>query len=401
MSGFMEKIGGGLSELGRRARVVQGVEGQNQMAKLYEARREQMQREEEAALSRERQAAMIFDAYQVNQMLEGGHIEPAKNFMLGRRAEIERLDGNPRHTDEGIRMIEAGDIEGLKAVTRSMVNRGVAAGLLELPEAQGVWEPMAPKVQGNQMIVQTGPQQFEARDIVGASATETPMTPYQLRQVELREAQQELDRQKEQRAARELPPDLLKYQIEQDAVAQTAAAQSQNAYRLADSYEQNVKTAGVGAKFDEFIKGITGDEDSVTALRTDYRKLRNTLVLGDLPPGVASDKDIEIAMSGYPGDTAKPEYVAGFLRGMGKLNRFKAAQALYNKNYLSANRTIEQKDRYWKAPIKTSRTDSKGNPIKTNFAEIYWAALESDVPVPQALEILGVNDPNILSKIGY
>jgi hypothetical protein len=34
---LFDKIGAGISELGRRARVVKGVEGQNQLAKLYEA----------------------------------------------------------------------------------------------------------------------------------------------------------------------------------------------------------------------------------------------------------------------------------------------------------------------------------------------------------------------------
>jgi hypothetical protein len=238
---------------------------------------------------------------------------------------------------------------------------------------------------------------------VAAGGAEQAMTPYQREQVRQREADQELQRQKMEAAAQELPPDLLKYQIEQDNQYQMAASASESAYQLADAYEQSVTTAGIGARFDEFIKETLGGEDAVTEVRQQYRKLRNSLVLGDLPPGVASDKDIEIAMSGYPKDTANPQYVASFLRGMGKLNRFRAAQALYNKNYLSQNRKIDKKDRHWKAPVKFTRVGADGKEVtgKTSLAEIYWASLEAGVPVPEAMRILGVTDKRVLDVVGY
>ena len=47
-----------------------------------------------------------------------------------------------------------------------------------------------------------------------------------------------------------------------------------------------------------------GNENKVSELRQQYRAIRNTAALGGLPPGAASDKDIEMAMSGFPTDTA-------------------------------------------------------------------------------------------------
>lgn len=221
------------------------------------------------------------------------------------------------------------------------------------------------------------------------------MTEYQREQVRLRAAQLEFDKAKAEAAANELPPALLEYQLDEDKSYQSAVAAAASATELAQSYRESGASAGAAAVFEEFIKDKFGSEDGVTQMRQQYTKLRNSMVLGDLPPGVASDKDIEIAMSGYPKATANPAYVESFLNGMAKLNRFRAAQALYNKNYLSANRTVEKKDRYWKAPIKIS------DDYTTNLAEIYYSAMEEGVTVKEMLDMAGVNDPQILKRIGY
>jgi hypothetical protein len=83
--------------------------------------------------------------------------------------------------------------------------------------------------------------------------------------------------------------------------------------------------SGTVAGVEEQVKKIFGSEDSVTRLRQEYRRLRNSQVLQTLPPGVASDKDIEIAMGAFPSDNANPELIASFLRGMSKLNKYDAS----------------------------------------------------------------------------
>lgn len=110
------------------------------------------------------------------------------------------------------------------------------------------------------------------------------------------------------------------------------AVQNQlNLTSLANQYENlaseitNEINAGAVAGAEERVRKIFGAEDEVTRLRQEYRRLRNSQVLQSLPPGVASDKDIEIAMSAFPSDNANPELISSFLRGMSKLNRYDAA----------------------------------------------------------------------------
>jgi hypothetical protein len=84
------------------------------------------------------------------------------------------------------------------------------------------------------------------------------------------------------------------------------------------------------------------------------------------------------------------------------MNRVKAAQALFNKNYLSANRSIDKKDRYWMAPIEyTVNRGGKEVTAKTSLAEIYYSALEANISVEELLRRIGVKDKRILSKVGY
>lgn len=110
------------------------------------------------------------------------------------------------------------------------------------------------------------------------------------------------------------------------------AVQNQvNLTSLANQYENlaseitNEINSGAVAGAEERVRRIFGAEDEVTRLRQEYRRLRNSQVLQSLPPGVASDKDIEIAMSAFPSDNANPELISSFLRGMSKLNRYDAA----------------------------------------------------------------------------
>lgn len=94
--------------------------------------------------------------------------------------------------------------------------------------------------------------------------------------------------------------------------------------KIADQIDSNMTEGGMSAKGKEYFKKVWGDEDQVTALKQEYSRLRNTAALDMLPPGVASDKDIEIAMSGFPDTNANPELISSFMRGMSKIQKFTA-----------------------------------------------------------------------------
>jgi hypothetical protein len=94
---------------------------------------------------------------------------------------------------------------------------------------------------------------------------------------------------------------------------------------LATKIEQAAGTAGLAGKFSETLKSISGNQDAVTQLRNEYSRLRNSAAIKALPPGVATDKDIELALKGIPPETANAATQASFLRGMAKMQQYEAA----------------------------------------------------------------------------
>jgi hypothetical protein len=107
--------------------------------------------------------------------------------------------------------------------------------------------------------------------------------------------------------------------VETAISADLTASQAEN---LAEMYAKYRPASGYTAKGWEAVKRATGEEDIDTRLKQEYTKLRNTDVLKNLPPGVASDKDIEIALAAFPDTTANPDTIVAFLRGMAKLQRY-------------------------------------------------------------------------------
>lgn len=110
--------------------------------------------------------------------------------------------------------------------------------------------------------------------------------------------------------------------INDSTIASVTADQSAGQMRdLAARLEQTDPSDGLFAKGSEAYKRLTGNQDAVTSLRQEYVRIRNSSALKMLPPGPASDKDIQIAMKGFPEDTANATTMASFLRGMAKLQQ--------------------------------------------------------------------------------
>jgi hypothetical protein len=69
----------------------------------------------------------------------------------------------------------------------------------------------------------------------------------------------------------------------------------------------------------------TGNQDAMSQARTEYVALRNKLAQGSLPPGPATDKDVELVMKGFPPETADAKYLAKFLRAQANIQAAEAA----------------------------------------------------------------------------
>ncbi|MRA47182.1 hypothetical protein [Acinetobacter pittii] len=109
-------------------------------------------------------------------------------------------------------------------------------------------------------------------------------------------------------------------------VASVASEQSANQQLdLANRIQSAGGGYGAFSRFGEWIKGQTGNQSAMTELRNEYTRIRNSQAIKMLPPGPATDKDIELAMKGFPAETADSRTIASFLRGMAKMNQRDAA----------------------------------------------------------------------------
>lgn len=109
---------------------------------------------------------------------------------------------------------------------------------------------------------------------------------------------------------------------------------------LSQDFDKAITNAGVGARITEQISKVLGTEKEPTALRQEYLRLRNTAVLEMLPPGVASDKDVELALAAFPTETSSPANISGFLRGMAKLQSYEAAVESSKAEWIQQNGTL-------------------------------------------------------------
>lgn len=109
-------------------------------------------------------------------------------------------------------------------------------------------------------------------------------------------------------------------------VASVASEQTANQQLdLANRIESAGGGVGRFSSWNEKLKELTGNQDSLTNLRNEYTRIRNSQAIKMLPPGPATDRDIEMALKGFPPETADSKAIASFLRGMAKMNQRDAA----------------------------------------------------------------------------
>ena len=127
---------------------------------------------------------------------------------------------------------------------------------------------------------------------------------------------------------------------------------------LASEWERSKPTAGVAGTFEECVKRMTGEQNGDTLIRKRFIGVRNSQVVKNLPPGVASDRDIQIAMEGYPTDTTNPETMAAFLRGMAKLERYNEDFNDFAAGYVDKNNGTRGMVDAWKARFGQSGSEA-------------------------------------------
>jgi len=164
----------------------------------------------------------------------------------------------------------------------------------------------------------------------------------------IRTGQLQFDMLRERKTMSTVEQQILKDATDKAMKAESAMGQAADlANRYDEIARQGTYEGRLAGGISEWLKGVLGTEDEVSRVRTEYEQLKNSNVIQNLPPGVASDRDIEIAMRGWPSSTAKSSYVAAFLRGTQKMRALQHAQATYEASYLSLNKSQEGELESW------------------------------------------------------
>ncbi len=155
------------------------------------------------------------------------------------------------------------------------------------------------------------------------------------------------------------------------AVGESASAQALAGRMdaLAAQMQASGASSGWKARLAEAGKGVFGGQDAVSGLRAEYNQLVNAQAVKNLPPGPASDKDIQLAKQGFPPDSANTDYLASFLRGMAKMQQAVGASADRKANWIASNGSLAPVRRDTeiagvRVPAGTTFNEFNGNAIK-------------------------------------
>jgi len=276
------------------------------------------------AVDKQKQQGMLDFTGSVMSALQGGQTEAAVD-LLSKRAEAERNSGNT---------VLAQNYEMMSKIAEenpdfAMSSMGMV--LATVPNGDKILKNLS-DVREEQRKTEKHPKDLEklAADIEFTKAqtakyladakksgadTQSVMEDVAKKKQELKQGPKiELSATSER---------LLNDSVVASAKSSNLAKQYDNIGTEIDGYLQSAETGAVG-KAGEVVKKWMGSEDRVTRLRQEFKRLRNSAVLDMLPPGPATDKDIEIASSAFPEETSSPKIIADFMHGLARLQRYDA-----------------------------------------------------------------------------
>lgn len=206
--------------------------------------------------------------------------------------------------------------------------------------------------------------------------------------LDLRRRELALSESREERLATELSAGAETALLESQELVISSQRSANTMDNLASEFERAEPIAGAAASITEFLKGALGTEDDVSAFRRQYNGIRASQAIQNLPPGVASDKDIELALSGFPRANANAEQISGFLRGAAKLARAVAGWNAFKSDFLSEEGTPRGLTRAWRQKINVPSLDRE-----VSMGEIYITAQEENLTIEEVMQQLGIERP--------
>jgi hypothetical protein len=140
-----------------------------------------------------------------------------------------------------------------------------------------------------------------------------------------------------QKNLNDIPSDTRKLINESATLSATSKQSAEQFNDLAKRLDESGGGYGVFSSASDFLKKGAGFQGGMTQLRQEYTRLRNTAAIKSLPPGPATDKDIAMALKGFPSDNASATDLSSFLRGMAKLQDVDASINNAKTDWLAQN----------------------------------------------------------------
>jgi hypothetical protein len=178
---------------------------------------------------------------------------------------------------------------------------------------------------------------------------------------ETRESELEARTAETRRKAGELKPTMQKILDEAQTIAFDSEKTANGFELLSKDFDRLGFSGGVKASIGDFLKDALGTQDEVSALRRKFRGIRASQAMKNLPPGPASDKDIALALGGFPPENAPASVISSFIKGASKLARIDQAFQTFKAEYISENKNTAGLIKAW----KQNKTRIVGDAVKS------------------------------------
>lgn len=317
------------------------MQDQRQMIAKQEKEQEQQKQQ---ILAKERYAAMVQDAYQLQKLIGSRKMDAAVKLLDNRIESINQLGGDPSDSLRVKSLLVSGDPAQFAQLRKGLQDTVDAGAMFwQPPEAERMKPYEAEKAK-------LAREKFEWEK-KNPTAGATGQTPASIQEIayynNLPEGpEKEAVGRKLGMVSRE-GMDLSAYAEKQLDMASTEAAQaSADAGRymtLADQIRQSSMSGGLKSSWTEYVKEQTGNQDEVTGLRKQAMQIVNSEAIKNLPPGPATDRDIEMVRAPFPTEKASPEYVANWLSAVARLNEKRAEFSEFKANFISENGSVRTK----------------------------------------------------------
>ena len=95
---------------------------------------------------------------------------------------------------------------------------------------------------------------------------------------------------------------------------------------------------GIFGTISESVKNTFGWQGGTSQWKVNYRRLKNETAIDQLPPGVASDRDIAIVMEGFPKENWDQNQLISWINGYQKLLKYNASYKRFRSQWIEENR---------------------------------------------------------------